>query len=66
MFLTEFKKTGLNCMNCLNCYIVEMGGLGSLGGLGSVLVKFKVKWIVITWFLVENRRPLLFVTAGIH
>ena len=53
-------------MNCLNCYIVEMGGLGSLGGLGSVLVKFKVKWIVITWFLVENRRPLLFVAAGIH
>ena len=53
-------------MNCLNCYIVEMGGLGSLGGLGSVLVKFKVKWIVITWFLVENRCPLLFVAAGIH
>ena len=54
-------------MNCLNCYIVEMGGLGSLGGLGSVLVKFKVKWIVITWFPVENHHPLLlFVAAGIH
>ena len=42
--------------------LVEMGGLGNLGSV----VKFKVKWIVITWFLVENHHPLLlFVAAGI-
>ena len=34
-----------------------MGGLGSLGGLGSVLVKFKVKWIVIK-YLVSGGKSL--------